>query len=57
MDLPGLSPRPGRLKCVWVPGADGRLESIWAPDRERDTEVVLPAEAAEATGPVRIRQG
>lgn len=44
MDLQGLTPRPGRLKCVWVPGADGRLESIWVPDWERDGEIaVLPA--------------
>jgi hypothetical protein len=39
MDIQGLTPRPGRLKCVWVPGADGRLESIWVPDWECDGEV------------------
>lgn len=51
MDLQGLTPRPGRLKCVWVPAADGRLESIWVPDWERDAEVSeLPSQAAE---PVR----
>jgi hypothetical protein len=33
--MPSL-PSPGRLKCVWVPGADGRLESIWVPDWERE---------------------
>ena len=36
---PTLSlPSPGRLKCVWVPGADGLLECIWVPDWERDLE-------------------
>ena len=36
---PTLSlPSPGRLKCVWIPGADGRLECIWVPDWERDLE-------------------
>ena len=29
-------PDPGRLKCVWIPGADGRLECIWVPDWEQD---------------------
>jgi len=33
--VPSL-PDPGRLKCVWIPGADGRLECIWVPDWERD---------------------
>jgi hypothetical protein len=42
MDLQGLTPRSGRLKCVWVPGADGRLESIWVPDWECDGEVAVP---------------
>lgn len=41
-------PEPGRLKCIWVPGADGRLESIWVPDWERDGEIsVRPSEPAE----------
>ena len=54
MDLLGLTPRPGRLKCVWVPAADGRLESIWVPDCEgEDVEISLPSEAAE---PVRKAQ-
>ena len=34
-----LTPQPGRLKCVWVPGADGRLESIWVPNWEHDEKV------------------
>lgn len=43
MDIQSITPRPGRLKCVWVPGADGELESIWVPDWERDAEAsVLP---------------
>jgi hypothetical protein len=35
---PGVATTPslGRLKCVWVPGADGRLESVWVPDWERE---------------------
>jgi hypothetical protein len=49
MDIQGLTPQPGRLKCVWVPGADGRLESIWVPDWEGEAEVTpLPK-----TQPVR----
>lgn len=49
MDLRSLTPRPGRLKCVWVPGADGRLESIWVPDWERDLDLSAetPAEVQE----------
>jgi hypothetical protein len=39
MDIRSLPPQPGRLKCVWVPGAAGRLESIWVPDWEREAEV------------------
>ena len=39
MDIRSLTPQPGRLKCVWVPGADGRPESIWVPDWESDAEV------------------
>ena len=47
MDIQGLTPDPGRLKCVWIPGADGRLESIWVPDcRERDAEVAQPVRKA-----------
>jgi hypothetical protein len=46
MDIRGLTPHPGRLKCVWVPGADGRLESIWVPDWEHEAEVSpLPRKA------------
>lgn len=44
-----FNPRPapagpslGRLKCIWVLGADGRLESIWVPDWERDLELPEP---------------
>lgn len=51
MDLQGLTPRPGRLKCVWIPGADGRLESIWVPDWEHDGEVT--AIRSEAPAPLR----
>ena len=36
MDIQGLTPRLGRLKCMWVRGADGRLESVWVPDWERE---------------------
>ena len=38
MNLGALTPRPGPLKCVWIPGADGRLECIWVPDWEREPE-------------------
>ena len=38
IDLAGLTPRPGPLKCVWIPGSDGRLECIWVPDWEREPE-------------------
>ena len=38
IDLTAVTPRPGRLTCVWVRGADGRLESVWVPDREREVE-------------------
>ena len=48
MDIRGLTPPPGRLKCVWIPGADGRLESIWVPDWERDSDVPV-----ETTKPLR----
>jgi hypothetical protein len=49
MDIRGLTPQPGRLKCVWVPGADGRLESVWVPDWEGEADVTpLPK-----TQPVR----
>lgn len=41
MDIQRLTPPPGRLKCVWVTGADGHLESIWVPDWERDAEVPI----------------
>ena len=34
MDIQSLMPPAGRLKCIWVPGADGRLESLWVPDWE-----------------------
>jgi hypothetical protein len=39
MDIQSLTTRPGRLKCVWVPGSDGRLESIWVPDWDREADV------------------
>ena len=46
MDIQSLTPQPGRLKSVWVPGADGRLESIWVPDWEREAEdAPLPTKA------------
>jgi len=43
----------GKLKCVWIAGADGRLECIWVPDWERDWErdnqaVARPAGSAAA---------
>jgi hypothetical protein len=44
IDLPGTTPRPGALKCVWIPGPDGRLECIWVPDWERDEREAAAAE-------------
>ena len=38
IDIRGLTPQPGRLKCIWVPGAGGRLESLWVPDWECEAE-------------------
>jgi hypothetical protein len=38
MDIQGLTPPPGKLKSVWISGADGRLECIWVPDWEREYE-------------------
>jgi hypothetical protein len=46
MNLADLTPPPGRLKCIWIPGADGRLESIWVPDWEHDCEVPEPIRKA-----------
>jgi hypothetical protein len=47
MDIQGLTPQPGRLKCLWVPGPDGRLESVWVPDWEYDeAEVEEPLRRA-----------
>lgn len=47
MDIQSLTPQPGRLKSVWVRGADGRLESVWVPDWELDAEVLgLDAETS-----------
>jgi hypothetical protein len=46
MDIRSLTPPAGRLKCVWVPAADGRLESIWVPDWERDVEADEPVRKA-----------
>lgn len=43
MDIRSLTPLAGRLKCVWVRGADGRMESIWVPDWELDE---APADSA-----------
>jgi hypothetical protein len=49
MDIQSLTPPAGRMKCVWVRGADGRLESIWVPDWELDLQTpVAPVKAAEA---------
>jgi hypothetical protein len=45
---PVETPRPGALKCVWIPGADGRLECIWVPDWERDLREAAAAESAPA---------
>jgi len=42
-DAQSAIPQPGRLKCIWIPGADGRLECIWVPDWERDGQAVAPA--------------
>jgi len=38
INLTALTPRPRRLKCLWVRGADGRLEAVWVPDREGAVE-------------------
>ncbi|MDQ1493513.1 MAG: hypothetical protein QOJ23_6027 [Actinomycetota bacterium] len=47
--LAAASASLGKLKCVWVRGADGRLESIWVPDWEQDcAEPERPAGAAAA---------
>jgi hypothetical protein len=46
MEIRGLTPQLGRLKCVWVPGADGRLESIWVPDWEQDATWTEPVRKA-----------
>ncbi len=46
MDIRGLTPPPGRLKSVWVPGHDGRLESIWVPDWEQDAMWTEPVREA-----------
>ena len=46
MDIRSLTPQPGRVKCVWVPGADGRLECIWVPDWEAEAEVSEPVRKA-----------
>jgi hypothetical protein len=51
INLGALTPRPGRLKCVWIPAADGRLECIWVPDWEQDQE--HQERAVEAPEPVR----
>jgi hypothetical protein len=46
MDIRSLTPQLGRLKCVWVPGADGQLESIWVPDWEQDATRAEPVRQA-----------
>lgn len=51
MDIRSLTPQPGRLRCVWVPAADGRLESIWVPDWERDAG--QPESAVAEVRPLR----
>jgi len=38
IDLAGPTPRPGALRCIWIPGADGRPECIWVADWERELE-------------------
>jgi hypothetical protein len=49
IDLRGLTPHPEKLKCIWIPGADGRLESIWVPDWESELETPeRPADSAAA---------
>ena len=50
ISLAALTPQPGRLKCVWIRGADGRLESIWVPDWEPEWE---RADIAGEAEPVR----
>ncbi|HYH49497.1 MAG TPA: hypothetical protein VEG38_08120 [Acidimicrobiia bacterium] len=50
MDLAGLTPRPGRLKSVWVRGADGLLESVWVPDWELEAETLGLDAAAAVSG-------
>lgn len=46
MDIRGLTPPPGRMKCVWVPGPDGRLESVWVPDWEQEANETEPVRKA-----------
>jgi hypothetical protein len=46
MDIQSLTPPAGRMKCIWVPGADGRLECIWVPDWEHDAEITDPIRKA-----------
>jgi hypothetical protein len=46
INLAALTPDLGRLKCVWIPGADGRLECIWVPDWEQETEAAEPSRKA-----------
>ena len=46
MEIRSLTPQLGRLKCVWVPGADGRPESIWVPDWEQDATWTEPVRKA-----------
>jgi hypothetical protein len=50
MDIRSLTPSPGRLKSVWVRGADGRLESIWVPDWELDLEALPEDLSLRKTG-------
>ena len=50
MDIGSLTPRPGRLKCVWVRGADGRPETVWVPDWELEAEVLGPSADAAVSG-------
>jgi hypothetical protein len=50
MDIRSLTPPAGRMKCVWVRGADGRLESVWVPDWELEAETLDEAQPLRRAG-------
>lgn len=46
MDIRSLTPPVGRMKCIWVPAADGQLESVWVPDWDQDAMSTEPVRKA-----------